>query len=510
MSNQEGIFQIPTMAGIKRDGTDFDSNYYNDGQWVRFQRGRPRKIGGCNLLSSSLSGPVYGSFIDRRNGFYYMYFGSANSLEMIEMSDSGSPGGIINRTPSGFPTSPNNIWQFDILFDAGGSKKRVIAHAGQNLTAIDSAVQSPIYFGTSDATAALTSTGTSVSGGVFSMPPYMFGLDNDGYALWSPPNTMDFSSAGSGAARIAANKLIKGVRTRGGSGYSPAGLIWSLDELYRVYFIGGSALWEFDYIGDTSLLSSSAVVEYNGQYYWPDQNKFCMFNGTIQDLKNDFNVNFFFDNLNQAGAQQVFGFKNPRYNEIWWVWPMGTATQCTNVLIYNIKDNIWYDTAWFPGQSARSSAISSKMFPYPMMTGLDANNVGKYKLWQHEVGVDIVSGPSVSAIPAQFTTSDMSYCGNTPGMTAGKQLTDDRWTELLRMEPDFVQSGNMTMVVNGNNYANEPLPSSDPFTFGPTTGKIDIKIQRREMTLTFASNVAGGDFQLGKTLLTLIQGDGRQ
>ena len=36
--------------GIQRDGTSFDTNLCIDGQWVRFYRGRPKKIGGQILL----------------------------------------------------------------------------------------------------------------------------------------------------------------------------------------------------------------------------------------------------------------------------------------------------------------------------------------------------------------------------------------------------------------------------------------------------------------------------
>ena len=40
------VFSLDTQPGIQRDGTVFDKNFYTSGQWVRFQRGRPRKIAG--------------------------------------------------------------------------------------------------------------------------------------------------------------------------------------------------------------------------------------------------------------------------------------------------------------------------------------------------------------------------------------------------------------------------------------------------------------------------------
>ena len=510
MAGLEGIFPINTQAGVKRDGTEFESNYYSDSLWCRFQRGRPRKIGGYRMVVDTFSGPLRGCHADAKNGYNYVYGGSSNVLEMITMDNTGAGSGITDRTPASFTTNANNLWQFDTLYDAGGAARRVIAHAGQNLSDITQSTQTPIYYGDANGTGALTSIGTSVSGGIVSLFPYLLGLDNDGYVLWTPPNTMSFAGAGSGNARIAPNKLIKGVRTRGGSGYSPSGLIWSLDELYRAYFSGGSTIFSFDYVGDTILLSTSAVIEYNGRQFWPDLNGFKTYNGAIEDLPNDINVNYFYDNLNKAQRQKVWGIKIPRYNELWWFWPKGSATECTDVLIFNIKEKTWYDTSWAVDQLARSCGIYSKAFDYPLMFGLDPNAGSKYKLWQHEFGVDRVEGGITAAIRSYFETSNISFCASPGGANSG-WVGEDRWVEIMRIEPDFVQAGDMAVTVRGKKYAQDAENlEAGPYTFSPTTGKIDVKEQRRQMTLLFESNTQGGDYQLGQTMMHLIVGDGRQ
>ena len=46
---------VRSQAGIKRDGTRFEGDFYVDGQWVRFQRGLPRKIGGYKVINRYLS-----------------------------------------------------------------------------------------------------------------------------------------------------------------------------------------------------------------------------------------------------------------------------------------------------------------------------------------------------------------------------------------------------------------------------------------------------------------------
>ena len=50
----ERIVPIRSEPGVKRDGTRFEGDFYVDGQWVRFQRGLPRKIGGYRAISKYL------------------------------------------------------------------------------------------------------------------------------------------------------------------------------------------------------------------------------------------------------------------------------------------------------------------------------------------------------------------------------------------------------------------------------------------------------------------------
>ena len=51
--------------------------------------------------------------------------------------------------------------------------------------------------------------------------------------------------------------------------------------------------------------------------------------------------------------------------------------------------------------------------------------------------------------------------------------------------------------------------TSAAYTFSSSTGKIDMREQRRELRLKFVSNVAGGDYQVGKILLDADVGDSR-
>ena len=145
------------QPGVKRDGTIFEGNNWVDAQWTRWQRGRPRKMGGYRQVNDQFSGIIRGGYIHVNNGLANIYGGGSDNLEVVQADAStGDGAGIVDRTPSGFAASANNVWQFSGVYDSVSAATTVLAHAGQNLTNIDSNVQTPVYYGSAMSVAALT------------------------------------------------------------------------------------------------------------------------------------------------------------------------------------------------------------------------------------------------------------------------------------------------------------------------------------------------------------------
>jgi hypothetical protein len=507
----------------------------------------------------------------------------------------------------------------------------------------------------------------SVSGGVVTLHPYVFVYGNNGLIKNSGAgNAQDWVSADANEVNVATGKIVQGLPVRGGSN-APSGLFWSLDSLVRVSYIGGTGTpiqyWRYDIISSqSSILSSQSAIEYDGVYYWCGVDRFLLYNGTVKEIPNNFNQNYFFDNLNYNQRQKVWVTKVPRYGEIWWFYPRGDATECTDAIIYNVREGVWYDAGEALG-ARRSAGYFSQVFAHPVAAGWDATaittvftqsmsttNASKYinlatfntqvrvtqvvsgtnivsgttvsavtssaiqtlgsitagsgytngtynnvpltggsganatatvvisggavtsvtvtlrgagyvvgntlsasntnlggtgagfsipvtaiyaqtitlsvaasgtgtqdltfstpanliSMWQHEVGVDAISGQNVSAIDSYFETSDLGWVAGGP--PEASMVGENRWLRLERVEPDFVQSGDMTLVITGRPFAQSEDVDSNPYTFGPNTGKVDMREQRREIRLRFRSNVVGGDYQLGKLLLSATIGDVR-
>ena len=738
------VFAMDTLAGIQRDGTVFDKQYYNDGRWVRFQRGRPRKMGGYRVISNELTGPSRGIWVNAQNNFNYIFSGYSDGLQELVIDDNGVGAGVIDFTLSNFTASQLNLWQFDGFFDvAGAGVNSLVAHPGQNLVAIDNTTNTPVLIGDIDgttmsqigvftdsvttvngspnltlaaanlligagqsitgagipasttivsvsgttvvmsqnATASATVTATfnnnvTVSGGVVVLHPYIFVYGNNGLIRnCSAGNAQDWVSADANETNVATGKIVKGLPVRGGSN-SPSGLFWSLDSLVRVSYAPQSlgvpgtgnfappTFWRYDIISSqSSILSSSSVIEYDGVYYWCGVDRFLLYNGVVKEIPNQMNQNYFFDNLNYTQRQKVWATKVPRFGEVWWFYPRGNSTECNDAIIYNIRENTWYDAGTALG-SRRSAGYFSQVFAYPVeadwvtlpqetvlvesmsyingfdkialdtyytelqtnlvVTGTDipanttitniqssgikalgtitpgagyadgsytdvpltggsganataditvaggvvtvvtiveygaAYEVGdvlsaddadlgggggagfdvpvddlyvmvltlsnaptatdtaeltfstpenRIEVYQHEIGVDAINGQNVVAVESYFETSDLGWVAGGPSQPSMDGV--NRWLRLERVEPDFLQEGDMSLVVTGRPYAQIEDQNSNPYVFSPNTGKIDMKEQRRELRLKFISNVVGGNYQAGRVILSADIGDVR-
>jgi hypothetical protein len=585
----EQIVQIKSLPGIKRDGTKFEGDQYVDGQWVRFQRGLPRKIGGYRSINKFLRGLPRALHEYTQDLLTYVHAGSSDRLERFFIDATFNTSVITDRTPSsGFTVDDANMWQFATAYDTTNGNQ-IVAQVAPNLNCICNSDGGALFVGNLLGTSVLTQVTTvpanfSVTGGVVTLPPYTFAFGNDGYAAWSVPNDpADFTGSGAGNAYITGQKIVKGMPLRGGPGNSPSGLFWSADSLIRGTYVGGTAVFQFDTIStQSSILAANSVIEYDGIFYWIGTDRFLMFNGVVREVENNLNLNFFFDNLNYAQRQKVFAYKVPRFGEIWWCFPFGDSIEPNHAVIYNVRENTWYDTELPNG--GRGAGLFPAVFSKPLLSGIEPqeaqavsvainaagtgytvgntldvvgglgqidaeltvttvngsggvtgvtiSNAGQYdeipanpvsvtggsgsaatfnltfdnpyKFWVHEVGTDEIDGLTLNPIQSFFETADLSL-PVTSGINKSMQA--------LMIEPDFVQSGDMTVQVMGRANARAPEVNGIIMTFvedpeTPQEQVVFLKTQRRELRFRFESNTLGGNYQMGLVLAHVQPGDG--
>lgn len=694
------VYTLGVAAGIKRDGTTFESREFSDGEWCRFQRMVPKKMGGYREMFRTFSGIPRGMITNPIDGVNYIFIGSQNTIDVftsstnlgdgsgpyavnvtngyselpVTASTAGSftvtgdkaswyptgtkvvfdqtPGAtvytvttavyttdtVVSFTPATLATTPTsvwiaditfqgdprNLWQFDLQYNPSGGALQLLAHPGLNLQNIDNGVESQVLIGNAlpssnetwtftglADTAGANPTGApiAVDGGVTVLYPFIFVFGSNGFiannhvdATYADRSPFDWNGALANRVNMASTKIVKGMPVRGGTN-SPSGLFWATDSLIRASFTNQvDNYWRYDILSNQiSIMSSNSVVEMDGVFYWMGVDRFYKYNGSVSVVPNDKNVNWLFDNLNYQQRQKVWATKVPRYNEIWFFYPRGTNTECSDAIIYNVKDNIWYDAGSAEG-ARRSCGYTTEIFQNPIWCGWDyqaqyseqyyvidapvgmpspnanqfylagdvspafspgsnisftndpvpdssfqfytvatatftfdstTQSIGGvtlitatenfltapsenddvylidngYSVWQQEFGKNKITQNEVLAIPSSITTCDISWVGGDPSKDTPAGV--NRRMHLRRIEPDFVQSGPMSVEVIGKKFARGTFENNGPFPFDPETGKIDLRVEHREMRLKFNSNTIDGNFEMGRVLITAEFGDER-
>jgi hypothetical protein len=130
----------------------------------------------------------------------------------------------------------------------------------------------------------------------------------------------------------------------------------------------------------------------------------------------------------------------------------------------------------------------------------------RYNIWRHEFGLNEVDGSFIRPVQSYFETGDISLL-----------VSEDPKSRAIRcsmIEPDFVQSGDMTVQITGRINARAPEVGGPVHTFPavpstPEEQQVFFKEQRREMRFRFESNTVDGDYQLGQTIAHIEVADGR-
>lgn len=525
------LFPLTYKPGIKRDGTKFQSEYCTDGQWVRFQRGVVKKIGGMfgtntffprNPVNPNTVGNIPNILLasSPTNNNFYAYIGTNVNDTSIVYKLILSPGFLdlgLNGITPGIGPKTNFMWQFETVIRDG--VKNIVCFGADNAANIAQNAAPRLFAGPVQAEpgtqlTAVDGINAVANGGICYSNPYLFAYGSNGYVGYSrPADPLAFAGDGSGSLTISNDKVIFGASIRGGSN-SPSLLFWTLSSVVKVTNVGDVAVnFKIDVISkSSSILSSRCVVEYDGVFFWIGTDRFFVYNGIVQEMPNTMNLNYFFNNIDLNYRQKVFGVKNTKYGEIWWFYPekgQGNPVQNTRALIYNKRENSWYDTA-----INRDAGVFFEDLGFMCTFGKPLENVDAFSyVWRHEVGTDQVYYPRFLGgneqltvpIPSSFTTPTFSWSAFNP---LKQQTGVDRWVDLRRIEPDFLMDNNtdeIELIVNTKEYAQSPNVASAPILFTRTTGKLDMNVQGRHMNFTFSSNK---NFEIGYLMMLLALGDG--
>lgn len=500
----EKIYPLVMDAGIQRDGTPFSTKKWTNGVNCRFQRNLPKKIGGYQqLFSVDPLYPVTGSIGVRSDQISLCYYGTSQGVFLNPLLKNGtSTGGSFDLTPDGYVPDPNSLWKFDTVYSTIANENNlkpnyIVAFPGINLESIDDPTERPVYYGVLGAADNLQYANISVSGGILVLSPYLIAYGNNGIInISTEEDPFDFKGETS-LRRVCANtKIVAGLPLRGDSNTS--GIFWSLNSVFRTSRGPDGSVSVNVISNNSSILSSRSVIEYNGIYFWAGCGTFMFYNGIVQDLPNDTNVNFFFDSIWPQNNQKVWAEKVPRYSEIWWHFCKDDSNIPNHAVIFNVEKKIWYDTP----TAGRTSGYYETLFSKPVWFGRDA-------AYKHESGLNKINlNGTTQSVPFDISSSDLTFCAIGP---SGNFTGVERNVYFRKIEPDFILNNNIgvTLDVTTKQYAQSEPFTAKTFELDNNTDYQSVDTQGRQISLRFHKDAIDFDFEMGSPLLDLTVGDGR-
>ena len=300
------------------------------------------------------------------------------------------------------------------------------------------------------------------------------------------------------------SKIVTAIQTR------QEILVLTDSALYSLQYLGPPAVWGSQLLGDNiSIAGPNAAAVASGTTYWMGVDKFYKYDGRVQTLRCDL-LRFVFDDINLDQADQFFASTNEGFNEVWFFYCSGSATEIDRYVVYNYIENN-AEGAWYYGTLARSAWLDSGLRASPLAATYINNIV------YHEDGLDDNSTEVPAPIYAVISSSEFDIDDGDHFGFVWRILPDITFRNSTAANPQATMT--LIPMQNSGSGFNNPrsVAGSDEAVVTRTatvpieqfTGQVYVRVRGRQMIMQVESNQLGCVWQLGSPRIDIRQ-DGRR
>jgi hypothetical protein len=281
----------------------------------------------------------------------------------------------------------------------------------------------------------------------------------------SQENPTDWTASSTntaGSQRLSGGSKIVGAKRAQGQV-----LVWTDTDLHSMQFTGPPFTFGFQQIASQcGAAGPNSMVVSNSVAYWIGQHNFYMYDGSVKALPSPVR-RYVFDNLNLQQRSKIVAGLNQEFQEVWWFYPSGTATENDSYVIFNYAEG-----AWSIGSIDRTAWVDREVYNLPIAL----KSTGE--IYNHEQG-DSDDGSAMNAFieSAEFDLGE-----------------GDELFLMSRIIPDITQdTGTIDVTFNAKLYPHDATTTYGPYTVSNSTEKVDTRVRARQMSIKFSSNSATGD-----------------
>ena len=315
--------------------------------------------------------------------------------------------------------------------------------------------------------------------------------DQENPNVWQslPTNTAGDLRIGSGS------QIVCAVETR------QQVLVFTDVSLHAMQFLGPPFTFGIQIISEnTTIIAPNAYAAVDDLVFWMGEENFYAYSGQVKDLPCAVKQ-YVFSDLNRAQKEKIFAALNSSFNEVWWFYPSGDATEIDRYVVYDYGQQVWT-----VGSLERTAWVDRGVYDFPIGASTDG------KLYFHEIGVD--DGQNDTGIHSYIESSQIDIGEG------------DQFTFIRRLIPDISFTGTDSTIANnptvdfvlktrrfpGEDYSTVTSSDVERTTTLPIeqfTRQVHVRLRGRSMALRVESADQGVQWKLGAPRVD-IRPDGRR
>ena len=282
--------------------------------------------------------------------------------------------------------------------------------------------------------------------------------------------------------------LTDGTKIVGGLRAKNAINIWTDNALWLMEYAGPPFTFRFSQAGtNCGMVGPHAGIDFNGVSYWMGFGNFYRFTGQVETLGSTVR-RYIFDDINHEYYDKVYTGINSEFNEIIWLYPSGTGTECDKYVIYNPVDDYWVY-----GEMIFTTFTDKEVFGNTITTGVTAagNNI-----YNNEPR-DVFTGNG-ETLTSFIESGDFDIADGNDIMFMDKVI------------PDYALSGGqIKMKFTTKQYPESPESITKEFNITEATQKVDFRSRGRQAKVRVSCGSNNASWRWGSLRLA-YQGDGQR
>jgi hypothetical protein len=264
--------------------------------------------------------------------------------------------------------------------------------------------------------------------------------------------------------------------------------IWTDNALWLMEFAGPPFTFRFTQAGtNCGMVGQHAGIDFGGVTYWMGYDNFHRFTGQVEDV-NVQCVDLFLMILIETIMTKVFAGLNSEFNEIIWLYPSGTGTECDKYVIYNPVDDYWVY-----GEMIFTTFADKEVFGNTITTGVTAAGNNIY----NNEPVSVFTG-SGETLPSFVESGDFDIDDGNAIMFMNKII------------PDYdLSGGKIKMKFTTKQYPESTESVTKEFDITNTTEKVNFRSRGRQAKVRVSCDSNNASWRWGSIRLAYAGDGGR-